>query len=120
MIFSNLPEDFETLGLMQCAAELYVDEGATVSYNFLHLTVQDYPAAFHTSQQPVKKQIEKYKAELKRQWYMQFYGKCHHHHFHMVLRFLCGINKFKGYSNEILSTFCTERYHGNGSHSVCR
>ena len=41
VIFSDLPEDFETLGLMQCAPELYVGEGAAVSYNFLHLTVQE-------------------------------------------------------------------------------
>ena len=58
MIFSDLPEDFETLGLMQCAPDLYVGEGAAVSYNFLHLTAQEYLAAFHLSQQPVEKQIE--------------------------------------------------------------
>ena len=44
VIFSDLPEDFETLGLMQCVPELYVDED-----NFLHLTVQEYLAAFHLS-----------------------------------------------------------------------
>ena len=89
VIFSDLPEDFETLGLMQCAPELYADEGAAVSYNFLHLTVQEYLAAFHLSQQPVEKQIEhlrEYK-EVKRQ-------QQQHHHFHMVLQFLCGIRKF--------------------------
>ena len=58
VIFSDIPEDFETLGLMQRVQELYVDEGAAVSYNFLHLTVQEYLAAFHLSQQPVEKQIE--------------------------------------------------------------
>ena len=53
VIFSDLPDNFETLDLMQCAPELYVDEGAAVSYNFLHLTIQEYLAAFHLSKQPV-------------------------------------------------------------------
>ena len=58
VVFSDLPDDFETLGLMNCVSELYVDEGVAVSYNFLHLTVQEYLAAFHLSQQPVEEQIE--------------------------------------------------------------
>ena len=104
VIFSDLPEDFETLGLMQCAPELYVGEVATVSYNFLHLTVQEYLAAFYLSQQPVEKQIEhfkKYKED----------NKQHHkqHHFHMVLRFLCGLRRFSGYSSEVLNTLCIEK-----------
>ena len=65
VIFSDLPEDFETLGLMQCAPELYADEGAGVSYNFLHLTVQEYLAAFHLSEQPVEKQIEHLREYMK-------------------------------------------------------
>ena len=103
VIFSDLPEDFETLGLMQCAPELYADEGAAISYNFLHLTVQEYLAAFHLSQQPVEKQIEHFMA----------YKKIHEDkqqktNFHMVLRFLCGIRKFSGYLSETLNTLCVE------------
>ena len=123
MIFSDLPEDFDTLDLMQCAPELYLDEGAAVSYNFLHLTVQEYLAAFHLSQQPVEKQIEHFRKyeqaeEHKRQWSMLFYDKTptekqrgeikQQRHFHMVLRFLCGITQFKEYSNEQLNTFIIE------------
>ena len=51
VIFSDLSDDFDSLGLMQCVPELYVDEGAALSYNFLHLTVQEFLAAFHLSQQ---------------------------------------------------------------------
>ena len=65
VIFSDLAEDFETLGLMQCAPELYADEGATVSYNFLHLTVQEYLAAFYLSQLPAERQIEHFKTYMK-------------------------------------------------------
>ena len=95
-------QDFDTLGLMQRVQELYVGEATAVSYNFLHLTVQEYLAAFHLSQQPVEKQIEHF-------WeYNEVERQPQHHHFHMVLRFLCGITQFKEYSNEQLNAFLIE------------
>ena len=112
VIFSDLPEDFETLGLMQCAPELYVGERTAVSYNFLHLTVQEYLAAFHLSQQPVEKQIERF-SEYKIQ------NRSKKHNFHMVLRFLCGIRKFSGYPSDMLNTLCVEKS-GDDSASVER
>ena len=206
VIFSDLPEDFETLGLMQCVSEMYADEGAAVSYNFLHLTVQEYLAAFHLSQQPVEKQIEHFNKHMKvtGSWLMRLYsshrthllswtscdesdvepasnsshepdgqsgskitdnsdiesaGKIsdnsdvesgnkigdnsdfesgnkigdnsdvesgshsngesdvvsrkeymYHKHFHMVLRFLCGIRKFSGYPDEVLNTLVVKKH----------
>ena len=98
VIFSDLPEDFETQGLMQCVPELYVDEGAALSYNFLHLTVQEYLAAFHLSRQPVEEQIR------------HFHGSTgENQHFHNILRFLSGVTKFTGYSNCMLDTLCVKR-----------
>ena len=94
-------QDIETLGLMQRVRELYVGEATAVSYNFLHLTVQEYLAAFHLSQQPVEKQIKRFKKCKKAR-------KDKPHHFYMVLRFLCGITQFKEYSNEQLNTFLIE------------
>ena len=111
VIFSDLPEDFETLGLMQCAPELYVGEGAAVSYNFLHLTVQEYLAAFHLSQQPVEKQIEHFR-EYKQQQQQQ---QQRQQHFHMVLRFLSGLRKFSGYSSAVLNTLCVEKSIGDST-----
>ena len=98
VIFSDLPEDFETLGLMQCVPELYADEGAVVSYNFLHLTVQEYLAAFHLSQQPVQKQVNHYHG-----------SSGENKHFHNILRFLSGVRKFTGYSDFMLDTLCVKR-----------
>ena len=57
LIFQGLPSDFDPLGLMQTCPELYVDRGASVSYNFLHLTVQEYLAAYHISQQSRDEQV---------------------------------------------------------------
>ena len=137
VIFCDLPEDFETLGLMQCAPELYADEGAAVSYNFLHLTVQEYLAAFHLSQQPVEKQIEHFNKYMKvtGSWSSQT-RRLHRpspvhsalpdkqllldtnpdkqqrrlqQHFHMVLRFLCGLRKFDRYPRELLNTLCVKK-----------
>ena len=51
LFFYDLPDGFETLGLMQEVHELYVDKGDCVSYNFLHLTIQEYLAAVHLSMQ---------------------------------------------------------------------
>ena len=58
IIFSDLPDGFETLGLMQCVPELYVDQGTVVSYNFLHLTLQEYLAAYHVSLMTSEMQVE--------------------------------------------------------------
>ena len=57
LIFQDFPSDFDTLGLMQTCPELYVDRGASVSYNFLHLTFQEYLAAYHISQQNRSEQV---------------------------------------------------------------
>ena len=57
LIFQDLPSDFDPLGLMQTCPELYVDKGASVSYNFLHLTLQEYLAAYHLSQQSRDEQV---------------------------------------------------------------
>ena len=103
-------KNFETLGLMQRVRELYVGEATTVSYNFLHLTVQEYLAAFHLSQQPVEEQVKHFREYKKAE-------KNESHHFHMVLRFLCGITQFKEYSNEQLNTFLIENF-GDGSSSI--
>ena len=57
LIFRDLPCDFDHLGLMQTCRELYIDREASVSYNFLHLTLQEYLTAYHISQQSRDEQV---------------------------------------------------------------
>ena len=57
---SGVPE--ESLGLMHRVEEVYPGRGRSVSYSFLHLTLQEYLAAYHWSQQPaadVKNVVDK-------------------------------------------------------------
>ena len=57
-MFMDLPNDFNTLDLMQSVPELRVERGPLVSHNFIHSTLQEYLAAVYISQQTVEKQIE--------------------------------------------------------------
>ena len=49
IIFSQdeIPSGLDTLGLMQSSMELHVDIGTEKSFNFLHLTIQEFLAAHH-------------------------------------------------------------------------
>ena len=88
---SNIPDGFETLDLMQEVHELYVDKGDRVSYNFLHLTIQEYLAAVHLSMQPVDVQVQHFKEKEAEST------------FEMVLRFLSGLSKFHNYPQQDLA-----------------
>ena len=91
LIFYDLPDGFETLGLMQEVHELYVDKGDCVSYNFLHLTIQEYLAAVHLSMQPMDVQIQHFKEKEAESSFV------------MVLKFLSGLTKFHNYPKQDLA-----------------
>ena len=92
LIFQDLPSDFDPLGLMQSCPELYVDRGASVSHNFLHLTVQEYLAAYHISQQSKDDQVafmrEHMESECK---WVPFMRECKK--LEVVVRFLAGLTE---------------------------
>lgn len=52
VIFDNLPNYFIHFGFMNVVTELYMGMKASVSHSFLHLTFQEFLAAFHISQLP--------------------------------------------------------------------
>ena len=78
LIFSDLPDDFETLGFMQSVPELHFSAGVSVSYNFLHLTIQEFLAAYHLSLQLSVTQDDEYTVGYQKE---------------SVMRFLAGITK---------------------------
>ena len=95
VIFDNLPDDFDSLGLMQCVPELYVDEGTLMSYNFLHLTIQEYFAAYHMSQQSTEEQVKMLKL-CQNDTSMK-----------MVLKFFAGLTNFSDFSDDFLISLLT-------------
>ena len=56
-VHRDLPHDFNTLDLMQSVPELYIEQGASISYNFFHSTLQEFLAAVSISQQPIEEHI---------------------------------------------------------------
>ena len=89
LIFTGLASDFDSLGLMDSVTELYVDQGAVSSHNFLHLTFQEYFAAVHISTLSQAEQLERFKRHKE--------GRLK-----VVLRFLAGLTKLKTVTHEQL------------------
>ena len=63
-VHNDLPHDFNTLDLMQSVPELYVKQWASISYNFFHLTLQEFLAAVSISQKPIEEQIHFIKGSI--------------------------------------------------------
>ena len=82
-IFTDLADDFNSLDLMQCVPELYVDKGAVPSYNFLHLTIQEFLAAYHVSLQSAQEKVEFFRNHQMAQRYQ------------MVLKFFAGLTNLE-------------------------
>ena len=49
LVFNHLPADFECFDLMQKVEHIHISRGQSYSYNFLHLSIQEYLAAYHIS-----------------------------------------------------------------------
>ena len=79
LIFPDIPDGFETLGLMQSVSQLFMD-GQKTSCNFLHLTFQEFLAAFLISTMSPADQLEHFQRHED--------GRLR-----VVLRFLAGLTK---------------------------
>ena len=96
MIFTDedVPDNFETLELMQSIPEMYTDEGTVVSYNFIHLTLQEFLAAYHISCQEPQRWIE------------EFQSQKNHSRMKVMLRFLAGLTSFSGVRKKHIRQLC--------------
>ena len=110
VIFSDLPSDFDGLGLMQSMNELYVDEGTAVSFSFFHLTLQEYMAALHLSEQPVETQIKHFQEYGHKVRNLSLYDQ-----FIVVLRFLAGLKKFENYPPDRIRSLLTNAHPSDAS-----
>lgn len=93
LIFLNLPSHFETLGLLHKVAELYPHRGQSISYSFVHLTLQEFLAAYHISLMDSKEQERHFlelgyiAKDIRSYLPSRFFGN--------VLRFLSGLGGLK-------------------------
>ena len=92
LIFTGLPSDFDSLGLMDSVTELYVTQGAVSSHNFLHLTFQEYFAAVHISTLSIAEQLKHFQRHEE--------GRLK-----VVLQFLAGLCKLRCLSHKNVHHF---------------
>ena len=90
LIFTAIPTDH--LGLMDIVPELYVDTGVKCSYNFLHLTLQEFLAAHHL--------YAIFKASFRN---LSDIFEEHKNH-PQVLIFLAGLTKLQSFDQDILKS----------------
>ena len=86
VILHAIPSDLTHFGFLDAVPALY--GGGGVSYNFLHLTVQEFFAAYHISK------LSRSGLEV-----FQKHGK--NQRWNMVWRFVAGLTKFRGYDGHI-------------------
>ena len=104
IVFSSLPEEVSTLGLLQTVPQVYDEGEDRVSHNFLHYTVQEYLAALHLSHlQPQQlmtiidtKCLRTVKTEYGREYYEATQWKT-------TFQFLAGITKLEPFPVDFLS-----------------
>ena len=86
LIFQDLGCDFQHFGLMHANPELYMEKGTSISYTFVHLTIQEYLAAYHISQTTREEQIAIVREHMK--------NKCDSEKLRVVVRFLADISDY--------------------------
>ena len=103
VIFHYLPEGCSShLGLLNNVSTLY-KRREDVTYSFLHLTFQEFMAAFYVSRLSPAKQSK---------WYSLLKG------FDVVLRFIAGLTKLQHIKIERKMKMMVLRYKGNGEYQV--
>ena len=101
--FKQLPDGCVDLGFMNVSTELYLGR-KYVSYSFLHLTLQEFLAAFYVSQLPGDKQkllfIENMLINNNKKFNMPFRMS---NHLDILWRFMAGLTEFKDIGWELIN-----------------
>ena len=86
LTFADIPEELHDLGFTDSVPELFLPESC--SYNFLHLSIQEFLAAYHVSLLSLRDQEQL--LLISREVY----------HFKNMTRFVAGLTKFEGIRKE--------------------
>ena len=92
VVFHELLVDFVHFGFMNSPTELYLGEKALISHSFLHLTLQEFLAAFHISQLSPSDQKN------------VFEKHCETAGWDVVWRFVAGLTGFHGIGWEVVQS----------------
>ena len=88
----------DTLGLMHGVRELYGGEDGQLSYNFIHLTLQEFLSAYHITQLSQEKQEQIIRKHVDTG------------HLNMVVRFYFGLTKPNHFTSQIISEQLSNEY----------
>ena len=96
VVFSDLGRSFDHLGFMHSATDVYAPLRVSVSYSFLHLSIQEYLAADHISLMSSDQQTELFRSYWKEE------------HLVNTLRFVAGITQLKSIDSLVLKEVLLE------------
>ena len=85
LIFHDMPIELHNLGFTDSVSEIFLP--GSCSYNFLHLSVQEFLAAYHVSLMSSQNQEK-------------LLLRSHEYYFRNMMVFVAGITKFEGYQKE--------------------
>ena len=80
IIFEDVPEEIKKIGLLVCEPELDSVLPSSKNYNFFHLTIQEFCAAYYIWSLPEHEQQQLLKLQ------------CQEEHFREVVIFVCGLS----------------------------
>lgn len=91
LTFSSADINGSTLGLMESVKELYHGQDAELSYHFIHLTLQEFLAAYHITQLPFHTQ-------------QKIIKECNDiRHLNMTMKFYFGLSKCNNFTSNIIN-----------------